>query len=51
VMVNVDPDSGSREPKVLRTIAQQRETFAGVYATTVAPGVANAGDDVWLERG
>src|SRR3954453_13447598 len=37
VIVNVHPDSGSREPKVLRTIAQQRETFAGVYATTVAP--------------
>jgi uncharacterized protein YcbX len=49
VMVNVDPETTSREPSVLRTIARERDACLGVYGTTVQPGHVAAGDRVVLE--
>jgi uncharacterized protein YcbX len=49
VMVNVDPETTSREPSVLRAIARERDACLGVYGTTVQPGQVAAGERVVLE--
>ena len=49
VIVNVDPDTTERDPAVLRTLARERESCAGVYGSTVEPGRVAVGDPVSLE--
>jgi uncharacterized protein YcbX len=49
VMINVDPDTTDRDARVLRTVAQRRESCLGVYGATVTPGRIAAGDPVVLE--
>ena len=49
VVVNVDPVTTERDPAVLRTLARERETCAGVYGSTVEPGRVATGDPVSLE--
>jgi uncharacterized protein YcbX len=49
VIVNVDPATSRRDPAVLRAIALQREACAGVYGSTVQPGIVRTGDEVVLE--
>ena len=51
VMVNVDPDTTERDPRVLRTIAQERDTCLGVYGTIVEPGRIAVGDPIVLDGG
>jgi hypothetical protein len=46
MVVNFDPDSAERDPRVLRALAQNRDTCLGVYATVEAPGAVRAGDPV-----
>ena len=48
VLVNVDPDTGERDPSVLKTIARERDACLGVYGTVVRPGGVREGDDVAL---
>ncbi len=48
VVTNVDPDSGARNPAVLRAIAQGHNACLGVYGTTVTPGRVAVGDPVAL---
>ena len=48
VITTMDPQSGERDPSVLRQIAQERENCAGVYATVVTPGRVAVGDAVTL---
>lgn len=48
VIVNTDPESGGRDPAVLRALAQRRESCAGVYGSTVEPGRVAVGDPVTL---
>jgi uncharacterized protein len=48
VVVNVDPRTAERDPRVLKTIVAEREGYAGVYATTVEPGRVAIGDPVIL---
>ncbi len=50
VMVNIDPVSSRRDPRVLRAIAQQRGACLGVYGAPVEPGRVSVGDAVFLER-
>lgn len=50
VMVNIDPVSSQRDPRVLRAIAQNRGACLGVYGTPVEPGRVAVGDAVVLER-
>jgi uncharacterized protein len=47
-IVTMDPESGDRDPSVLRQIAQERENCAGVYGTVVTPGRVAVGDAVLL---
>ncbi|RYG31068.1 MOSC domain-containing protein, partial [bacterium] len=47
-MVTIDPDSGVRDPKVLRTVAQQFGNNYGAYAAPAKKGVVQIGDVVRL---
>jgi len=49
VIVNIDPVSSQRDPRVLRAIAQNRGACLGVYGTPVEPGHVSVGDAVFLE--
>ena len=49
VLVNVDPVTTLRDPRVLRTIARQRQACLGVYGSTMSPGQVAVGDAVLLE--
>jgi len=46
VVVNVDPDTGERNPSILRAIAADRDACLGVYGQTARPGRIAVGDDV-----
>jgi uncharacterized protein len=46
VLTTIDPDTGAKEPRVLRTIAQQFGNAYGVYATPARPGLIRLGDPV-----
>jgi uncharacterized protein YcbX len=48
VVTNVDPDTAERDPVVLRTIQENRESFLGVYGSTVQPGRLSVGDSVTI---
>jgi uncharacterized protein YcbX len=47
-VVNLDPDTLTRNSEVLRTIVRQRAMCFGVYGSTVTPGVLRPGDPVVL---
>ena len=49
VITTMDLETGERDPRVLREIAQRRENCAGVYGTTVTPGPVALGDSVVIE--
>lgn len=48
VMITIDPDTGARDPWVMRTIAQQFGNAYGVYANVVRQGVLRRGAAVRL---
>ncbi len=48
MMVNLDPESGKQDPRVLRAVAQKHQGQAGVYANVVRPGVIRIGDSIRL---
>ena len=50
VMVNVDPETSERDPRVLQAVTDLHEACAGVYGTPVATGIVRSGDVVFLER-
>jgi uncharacterized protein len=49
VVVNVDPDTIEKNPSVLKTITDDRQSCLGVYGTTVEPGRVSVGDAVTIE--
>jgi uncharacterized protein len=48
VVVNVDPDTGQRSGDLLKVIGRHRGARAGVYSSTVTPGLVRLGDPVTL---
>jgi uncharacterized protein YcbX len=46
MMINIDPDTGKSDPRVLKTVAQGHQAQAGVYANVVKPGVVRVGDEI-----
>jgi uncharacterized protein YcbX len=46
MMINIDPDSGTSNPRVLKTVAQGHQAQAGIYANVVRPGVMRVGDEI-----
>jgi uncharacterized protein len=49
VMTTIDPETLERNPAVLRAIARERDSYLGVYGSTVEPGLVAVGDPVELE--
>ncbi|MGI4801485.1 MAG: MOSC domain-containing protein [Janthinobacterium lividum] len=45
-MVAIDPDTGARDPTIVRTVAQRFGNRAGVYCSVRQPGVIHVGDAV-----
>ena len=50
VMINIDPDTSEKNAAVLKTVVQNRDQCAGVYASTERPGMIRVGDIVKLSR-
>lgn len=48
VMVNIDPHTAVADPRVLKTIVQQRDGCAGMHASPEAVGTICVGDPVYL---
>jgi uncharacterized protein YcbX len=46
VMVNIDPRTAECEARVLKTVAQTRDSCAGVYASVEKPGIVRVDDPV-----
>jgi uncharacterized protein YcbX len=46
VMITLDPGA---ESEILRCVARQHQSLAGVYGTVVAPGEVRTGDSIFLE--
>jgi uncharacterized protein YcbX len=46
MMVNLNPDTGEQNPRVLKTIAQAHQGQAGIYANVVRPGLIRVGDAI-----
>ena len=49
VMITIDPNSAVRDPRVMRTVAQEFGNEVGVYASTARPGPVRVGDAVLVE--
>ena len=50
MMVNLNPETGQQDPRVLRAVAQKHQGQAGVYANVVRPGLIHVGDAIRLVR-
>jgi uncharacterized protein YcbX len=48
MMVNLDPETGKRDTKVMNTVVRLNDNNAGVYATVVRSGPIHVGDHVSL---
>jgi len=46
VIVTIDPETGVKEPRVLRTVVQAFDACYGIYAGPARPGVIRVGDVV-----
>lgn len=46
MMINLNPETGEQNPKVLKTIAQRHKGDAGLYLTVVRTGVIRRGDTI-----
>lgn len=47
-MINLDPDTGASDPRMLKAVGRVNQTFAGVYCSVVRTGTITAGDRVRL---
>lgn len=48
VLVTIDPDSGAKDPTILRTVAQRFAACYGLYSAPARPGLIRLGDPVRL---
>ena len=49
VIITTDPDTGERDPKILKQFGRVHNACAGVYCSVVEPGVVSVGDEVIVE--
>jgi len=49
-MVNMDPDSGQQDPRVMKAVVRMNGNYAGVYATVIRAGAVRVGEAVRLVR-
>lgn len=50
VMVDLDPETGERDARVMKTVVRLNRNYAGVYATVVRSGTIRVGDRVDLSQ-
>lgn len=50
VMVNIDPDTGEKDARVMKAIVGMNDNYAGVYGTVVRQGALQVGQTVTLVR-
>jgi MOSC domain-containing protein len=48
VMINLDPDTGAQDKRVMKTVVRLNQNNAGVYGTVVRTGTIRVGDPVTL---
>jgi len=48
-MVNIDPDSASLAPEVMKAVVRERQNYAGVYGTVTRIGRVAVGQKLWLK--
>lgn len=48
MMINLDPDTGTQDKRVLKTVVRLNANYAGVYGTVVQTGTIRVGDPVSL---
>lgn len=48
VMINLDPDMGAKDARVMKTVVRLNKNYAGVYATVVRTETIRVGDRVSL---
>ena len=48
MMINLDPDTGTQDARVLKTVVRLNKNNAGVYGTVVQTGTIRVGDLVSL---
>jgi uncharacterized protein YcbX len=48
MVINIDPETGERDPAVLRGVAQLNDVTCGVYGSVLVPGRIAVGDPVEL---
>jgi uncharacterized protein YcbX len=46
MMITLDPDTGEKEPAILKKVAQAHEGMAGVYGAVMVEGMVHKGDPV-----
>ena len=49
-MVNVDPDSATVAPEILKAIVQTNDNYAGIYGTVTRIGQLAVGQRIFLQR-
>ena len=49
-MLNIDPETGEQDPRVMKTVVRLNKNNAGVYATVIRSGTIRVGDQVILMR-
>lgn len=47
-MINLDPETAAKDPRVMKTVVRLNDNNAGVYATVVQTGTIHVGDRVSL---
>lgn len=50
MMINLDPDSGKQDARVMKTVVGLNANTAGVYGTVVRPGTILIGQTVSLTK-
>jgi len=48
MIITVDPETGERDPSLLKTVVKERDNQFGVYASVVKTGTIHAGDEIYL---
>lgn len=47
-MITLDPDTGQANPEVMRQLARNHDTKAGIYAVVIVEGLIQPGDEITL---
>jgi len=47
-MMNMDPDSGQQDPRVMKAVVRMNGNYAGVYATVLRAGAISVGQTAYL---